>query len=248
MRYFRLLMPVMALLFFVPSVMAQSRRVDDLADRLVVQTTNMAEQSYRDFSDRSRSSRADVEALYQDEQIKSSAALFRRMVQDRRPKTQLQNATIVLSDLARSADRFGRQRNLMSDIQQTISDIQRSLNFGGGGPIGIPGGGGPIGIPGGGASSGTMHWRGTIDDIAQIRVQESSVDVSAVSGSPYSDGTFNFTSPLPYRRVTVQLNKISGRGDMRIIQQPSRENDYTAVIEIRDTNRGPSNYEFELSW
>jgi hypothetical protein len=241
-------MPVMALLIFVPSVMAQSRRVDDLADRLVVQTTNMAEQSYRDFSDRSRNGRADVEALYQDEQIKSSAVLLRRMVGDRRSKTQLQNATVVLSDLARSADRFGRQRNLMSDIQQTISDIQRSLNFGGGGGDGGGGGGGPIGIPGGGSSSGTMRWRGTIDDIAQIRVQESSVEVSAVSGTPYTDGTYNFTSPLPYRRVTVQLNKISGRGDMRIIQQPSRENDYTAVIEIRDTNRGPSNYEFELSW
>lgn len=246
MRYFRLLMPVIAVLFFMPSVMAQSRRVDDLADRLIVQTTEMAEQSYRDFSDRSRNNRADVEALYQDEQIKSSAALFRRMVRDRRPKTQLQNGTVVLSDLARSADRFGRQRSLMSDIQQTISDIQRSLNFGGGGGGG--GGGGPIGIPGGGASSGTVRWRGTIDDIAQIRIQESSVDVSAVSGTAYTDGTYNFTSPLPYRRVTVRLNKISGRGDMRIVQQPSRENDFTAVIEIRDTNRGPNSYEFELSW
>jgi len=246
MRYLRLLMPVIALLFSLPSVMAQGRRLDDLADRLVVQTTEMAEQSYRDFSDRSRNSRADVEALYQDEQIKSSAALFLRMVRDRRPRTQLQNASVVLSDLARSADRFGRQRNLMSDIQQTITDIQRSLNFGPCIGIGI-GGGGPVVIQGG-PTSGTMRWRGTVDDIAQIRVQESSVDVSAVSGTPYSDGTYNFTSPLPYRRVTVNLIKLSGRGDMRIIQQPSRDNDYTAVIEIRDTNRGPGSYEFELSW
>ena len=246
MKYLRLLMPVIALLFVMPSVTAQSRRLDDIADRLVVQTTEMAEQSYRDFADRSRNGRADVEALYQDEQVKSSAALFRRMVQDRRPKTQLQNATVVLSDLARSADRFARQRSLMADIQQTISDIQRNLNFSRGSGSG---GGEGIGITiQGGASSGTMRWRGTIDDIAQIRVQESSVDVSAVSGTPYTDGTYNFSSPLPNRRVTVSLNKISGRGDMRIIQQPSRENDYTAVIEIRDTNRGPNNYEFELSW
>lgn len=239
MRYIRLLMPVVVLLFFMPEVLAQSRRIDDLADRLVVQTSEMAEQSYRDFSDRSRNSRADVEALFQDEQVKSSAALFRRMVVDRRQKAQLQNATVVMSDLARAADRFGRQRDLMSDIQQTISDIQRNLNFGG------PGTGGGIGV---GVMSGTMRWRGTIDDIAQVRVQESNVDVSAVSGTPYTDGSYNFTSPLPYRRVTVRLNKISGRGDMRVIQQPSRDNDYTAVIEIRDTNRGPSTYEFELSW
>lgn len=238
MRYFRLLLPVIALFLFVPSMMGQSRRLDDLADRLVVQTTQMAEESYRDFSDRSRNSRADVEALFQDEQIKSSAALFRRMVGDRRSKPQLQNATVVLSDLARSADRFGRQRGLISDIQQTISDIQRNLNFGGG----------SIGIGQGGASSGTMRWRGTIDDIAQIRVQDGNVEVNAVSGNPYNNGAYNFTSPLPYRRVTVRLNKISGRGDVRIIQQPSRENDFTTVIEIRDTNRGPNDYEFEISW
>lgn len=239
MRYLRFLLPVIVLCFFAVSVSAQSRRLEDLADRLVSQTAEMSEQSYRDFSDRSRNSRADVEALYQDEQIRSSAALFRRMVRDRRPKTQLQNATVVLNDLARSADRFARQRRLMDDIQQTISDLQRSLNFGDGGPLGNSGGG---------SLSGTMRWRGTIDDTAQVRVQESNVEVRAVSGSAYSDGTFNFSSPLPFRRVTVRLNKISGRGDIRIIQQPSRENDYTAIVEIRDTNRGPSNYEFELSW
>jgi hypothetical protein len=203
----------------------------------------MAEQSYRDFSDRSRNSRADVEALYQDEQVKSSAALFRRMVRDRRPRTQLQNATLVLSDLVRSADRFGRQRGLMTDIQQTMSDIQRTLNFGG------PGTGGGIGGGiGGGATSGTMRWRGTVDDTAQIHIQESNVEVRAISGTPYSDGTYNFTSPMPFRRVTVRLNKIMGRGDMRIVQQPTRENNFTTVVEIRDTNRGPSDYEFELSW
>lgn len=243
MRYLRLLMPVIALLLFVPSVSAQSRRLDDLADRLVTQTAQMAEQSYRDFSDRSRNSRADVEALYQDEQIKSSAALFRRLVRDRRPRTQLQNATLVLSDLVRSADRFGRQRGLMNDIQQTVSDIQRTLNFGG------PGTGGGIGGGiGGGASSGTMRWRGTVDDIAQIHIQESNVEVRAVSGTPYSDGTYNFTSPMPFRRDTIRLNKITGRGDVRIVQQPTRENNFTTVVEIRDTNRGPSDYEFELSW
>jgi hypothetical protein len=132
----------------------------------------------------------------------------------------------------------------MTNIRQTIDDIQRQLNFGGG--IGTGSGGG-IGIPGG-STSGTMRWRGTVDDVAQIRVQESYVEISAVSGTPYTNGTYNFTSPLPNRRTTVRLTKISGRGDMRIIQQPSRDNDYTAVIEIRDTNRGPNDYEFELSW
>lgn len=246
MRTFRLLTLGLVMFLFLPLVMAQgdeSRRTSDLADRLVGQTQDLADRSYSWFTNNSRNSRADIEGVYQDEQLNASAALFRRMVRDRRSRAELQDTTVLLSDLARRADRFGRQRSLISDIQRTISDIQRNLNFGGG--IGI-GGGGPV-IPGG-VLSGSMRWRGTIDDIAQIRVQESYAEVNAVSGTPYSDATFSFTSPLPYRRVSVRLNKISGRGDMRIIQQPSRDNDFTAVIEIRDTNRGPASYEFEISW
>ena len=241
MKNFRLITLGLLAMLCVPSAMAQvdqSRRTDDLADRLVSQTQDLASRSFSWFSNNRQNSRAEIEALYQDQQLNSSAELFRRMVRDRRSRAELQDSTVLLSDLTRRADRFGRQRNLANDIQRTISDIQRNLNFGG-----IFGGGG-----GGGSSSGTMRWRGTIDDIAQIHIQESSVDVRAISGTPYNDGSYNFSSALPYRRVNVRLNKIRGRGDMRILQQPSRENNFTLVIEIRDTNRGPSDYEFEISW
>ena len=233
-------------MLFAHSVLAQdddSRMRDDLSDRLVSQTQDLAERSYGWFNNNRRNSRAETEALFQDQQLSASAVLFRRMARDRRSRSELQDATVQLSDLARRADRFGRQRALVNDIQRTIADIQRNLNFGGG----IGGGvGGPV-FPGP-VSSGTMRWRGTIDDIVQIRIQESIVNVSAISGTPYNDGAYNFTSPLPYRRTVVRLNKISGRGEMRIVQQPSRDNDFTAVIEIRDTNRGAGGYEFELSW
>ncbi len=245
MKFFRLLMPLVALLLLVSSATAQSRQLDALADRLVEQASQMAEQSYRDFTDRTRNTRADVEALYQDEQVKSSAALFSRMARDRRPRTQLQNASAVLSDLARSADRYNRQRALMNDIRRTISDIQRELNFGGG--IGTGTGGGI----GSGSMSGTMRWRGTIDDVSQLRIRDDSVQVVAIGGQEYSDGTYNFTSPMPSRGrggVVVRLNKIRGRGDVRIVQQPSRSNDYTTIVEVRDMDRGASDYEFELSW
>jgi hypothetical protein len=250
MKYFRLLTVFGAVLLFSASALAQSARLSDLADRLAEQSSEFADASYRSYTGSARNSRADIEALFQDQQLSSSAELFRHMVRDRRPRSELQDATVTLTDIARRVDRYNRQRSLVSDIQRTISDIQRDLNFGGGG-IGIGNGGG-IG-PGngggqGGYTSGSMRWRGTVDDTTQIKVQESNVDVSAISGNPNSNNTFNFTSPLPDRRVTVRLNKIRGRGDIRIVQQPSRDNDFTAIIEIRDPNRGPDDYEFELSW
>ncbi len=244
MKLFKLLMPVAMLLVCLSAVMAQddegARRVDDSVDRLARQATDFAERSYTDFRSRSRNSRADIEALYQDQQLGSGAEFFRRLVRDRRPRAELRDAVVVLTDIARRADRFNRQRSLLTDIQRTLSDIQRDLNFGGGT-------GGGIGNPGT-PSSGTMRWRGTVDDITQLHVQESNVEARAVSGQPYTDGTYNFSSSLPFRRTTVRVTKIRGRGDIRVIQQPMRGNNFTAVIEIRDTNRGPSDYEFELSW
>jgi hypothetical protein len=222
--------------------MAQSARLSDLADRLAEQSSEFADASYRNYTSGNRNSRADVEALFQDQQLSSGAELFRRMTRDRRPRSELQEATVSLTDMARRVDRYNRQRSLVSDIQRTITDIQRDLNFGGGIGGGVGGGGqGPY-------TSGSMRWRGTVDDTTQIKIQESSVEVSAISGSPYSDATYNFTSPMPYRRATVRLSKIRGRGDIRIVQQPSRDNDFTTIIEIRDGNRGPDSYEFELSW
>lgn len=252
MRFFRLLMVFGALLLFTASAMAQSARVSDMADRLAEQASTLADGSYRNFSSGGRNSRAEVDALFQDQQLSSSAELFRRMVRDRRPRSELQVATAALTDMARNADRYNRQRSLVSDIQRAISDIQRELNFGGnGGGIGIgTGNGGGVGNGGGngGYTSGTMHWRGTVDDVTQIKVQESNVEMSAISGNPSSDANYTFTSPMPYRRLNVRLNKINGRGDVRIIQQPSRDNDFTTIIEVRDPNRGPSDYEFEISW
>lgn len=245
MTKFRLSMAFLAVILLVPTVLAQddfSRRGNDLAGRLVDQTRDLADRSYENYRRNSRNSRADTEAVLQDQQLSSNAQLFRRMISDRRSRSELLDATVVLSNLARSTDRFGRERSLLNDIQRTIGDIQRSLNFGGGG-------GGPFPIPGGGGSlSGSVRWQGTVDDNVYVQIQGSFVDVRAISGTPYNNGSYNFTSALPYRSVNVRLNKIRGRGDMRVIQQPNRDNNFTAIVQIQDSNRGASDYEFELSW
>jgi len=74
------------------------------------------------------------------------------------------------------------------------------------------------------------------------------VESRALSGLPASGITSNFTSPLPRRSADVQLEKKNGRGDIEIVQQPSRNNDFTVVVQIRDEKGGSSEYEFELIW
>ena len=87
-----------------------------------------------------------------------------------------------------------------------------------------------------------------MDGETQLLVRRSEVESRALSGLPASGITFNFTSPLPRRVVDVRLEKKHGRGDIEIVQQPSRNNDFTVVVEIRDKKGGSDDYEFELIW
>jgi hypothetical protein len=93
-----------------------------------------------------------------------------------------------------------------------------------------------------------MTWKGRVDDDVRIRIRGGTAEVETIGGSPYSDAQQNFYDSLPYRRLNFQLTVKKGRVQVFIEQQPSRENDFTAVIRIKDPKGGSSDYEFELSW
>ena len=72
--------------------------------------------------------------------------------------------------------------------------------------------------------------------------------VETIGGTPYNDGQPNFSNALPNRRVTVRLTDKRGRGEIFIEQQPTRENDFTAIVRIKDSKGGASDYSFTLEW
>ncbi|QQS40099.1 MAG: hypothetical protein IPM63_12085 [Acidobacteriota bacterium] len=95
---------------------------------------------------------------------------------------------------------------------------------------------------------GEMNWRGSVDDVVTISVYGRSAIARTISGQPVSSVRYNFTQALPRRNVEVDVEKREGRGDVRVIQQPSNRNNYTAIIEIRDRSGGRDTYEFDLFW
>jgi hypothetical protein len=167
------------------------------------------------------------------------------MTRDNRRAAELRDAAVLLFDLARRAPSYGSSSFLWRDIQKSIADINRELGNSGGNTGGNNGGN-----TGGndGTIVGRAFWRGTVDDRVQIRLQDRDLRVETLSGRPYPDGTFSFTSALPNRRVTVEVNKQKGRGNVRVIQQPSRENNFTTVIEVADTEGGAKEYQLEIFW
>ena len=68
------------------------------------------------------------------------------------------------------------------------------------------------------------------------------------SGQGTQELRSRFTTDLPEAEVTVSLRQLDGRGRVELIQSPSAENDYTAVVRIEDSDSGDDTYEFELTW
>ena len=237
------LVVVAVLLFASPAFtqFGQSNRLTDLASRLSRDADDFADSSYNGLTNNSRAFRNDVEAVMLAYQFAGASRIFYRMAVDRRRNQDLRDAFDVLQNLARSVERNNVQRNTWFNIQRSMTDIGRELNYTSGG-----GGGGQY--PDSGGRGGRMTWRGRVDDDVRIKIRGGSADVETLGGTPYYDSQPNFENSLPYRRVTVRLAEKRGRGEIFIEQQPSRENDFTAVIRIRDTRGGASEYEFTLEW
>ena len=236
-----LLVVVAVLLLASPafSQFGQSNRLSDLADRLSRDASDFADSSYSNFTNNSRALRADIDAVMLAHQFAGASRIFYRMVVDRRRNQDLRDAFDTLQNLARSIERSNVQRTNWYNIQRSMNDISRELNFN------SPGGGDQYPDTGRG---GRMTWRGRVDDDVRIRIRGGTADVETIGGTPYYDGQPNFFNSLPPRRVTVRLTMKRGRGDVFIEQQPSRENDFTAIVRIKDPRGGASEYEFELQW
>jgi len=242
----RSLLVVVAILLFTSPAFSQfgqsNNRLVDLADRLARDASDFADSSYSNFTSNSRALRNDIDAVMLAHQFAGATRIFYRMVVDRRRNQDLRDAFDTLQNLARSVERNNVQRTNWYNIQRSMTDISRELGSNSPG-----GGGGDDQYPDTGRG-GRMTWRGRVDDDVRIRIRGGSADVETIGGTPYYDGQPNFFNSLPNRRVTVRLTAKRGRGEIFIEQQPSRENDFTAVVRIRDTRGGASDYEFELQW
>lgn len=97
-------------------------------------------------------------------------------------------------------------------------------------------------------SGGGITWRGNVDNVTQIVVQGSSVNASAVSGRQPTNVTFRRTGSPATRSSSITLQRVEGRGQVRVVQSPDANNNYTTIVEVRDPQSGDAPYEFRLLW
>ena len=98
-------------------------------------------------------------------------------------------------------------------------------------------------------ASGKVFWRGNVDDKLHLVIRGTSLEHRTVSGQAQPDGMFSFTAPLPQQAVTVSVPHFEGRSKkITVLQQPSAENQFTAIVEIVDEGAGARDYFLEIAW
>jgi hypothetical protein len=95
---------------------------------------------------------------------------------------------------------------------------------------------------------GGLTWRGRVDDVIVLEIRDRTIRDRVISGRQAESVRYDFNSSLPNREANVTVDKRRGRGEVRVVEQPSRRNGYTAVIQIRDSSGGADEYEIEVRW
>ena len=106
----------------------------------------------------------------------------------------------------------------------------------------------PVGGIGRGTNTGTLTWSGRVDNRVNVIIQGNNVRNEDVTGSGFQPGSQNLNGVLPRRPATVSVIKRDGRGNAFVLQQPTRANNYTAIVQISDDKRGDDNYRLDISW
>jgi len=88
-----------------------------------------------------------------------------------------------------------------------------------------------------------------VDDRAEVRLRGDRIWVNTLQGAKGRDEGSECSQPLPFNSVRdFQVRQVAGRSHVGLAQDPSRGNNYTAMIAIEDHQGGGDNYAFDVSW
>jgi hypothetical protein len=88
-----------------------------------------------------------------------------------------------------------------------------------------------------------------VDQEVEVTVRGDLVSIRTISGRDSRDDGSECNEPLPNRQAQgFRFENIDGRGEVRLLAEPSRQTDFQAVVRIRDNDPGEGRYHFRVSW
>ena len=93
-----------------------------------------------------------------------------------------------------------------------------------------------------------FEWNGRVDREVQLVMRGNSVRTNMVGNSEPGRGRLRTFGSLPYGDGQVTVQVLNGRGNVDVIQQPSRQNGYTTIVRVEDPSAGSANYRIAAYW
>jgi len=88
-----------------------------------------------------------------------------------------------------------------------------------------------------------------VDNEIEVTVRRDMVYVRTISGQDPRDDGSECNAPLPERDLQgFNFEVQDSRNEIRLLAEPSRRNNFAAIVHIRDSSGGFGRYHFRLSW
>lgn len=91
-------------------------------------------------------------------------------------------------------------------------------------------------------------WAGPVDREVRLVLRGRDLMPRYVGDDERAEGRARVARPLPRREGVVTVSLERGRGQVDVVQQPTRANDFTTVIRVRDPRAGADGYRLAAYW
>jgi len=93
-----------------------------------------------------------------------------------------------------------------------------------------------------------FEWNGRVDREIQLVVRGNQVREERIGNTEPRGGRARTLSSMPRSDGQLNIQVVEGRGNVNVIQQPSRQNGYTAIVRIEDPQSGSDTYRLAAYW
>jgi hypothetical protein len=93
-----------------------------------------------------------------------------------------------------------------------------------------------------------LVWEGEVDGTSVIHVRGDRLDIEDRGGASAQRDRHRFHERLPELRQTVDVRRLQGRGNVRVIRQPDASNNFTLSVRIEDRMGGRDFYSLAFYW
>jgi hypothetical protein len=92
------------------------------------------------------------------------------------------------------------------------------------------------------------EWAGVVDKEIQIQLRGNRAWVQPIGEGDNRGGRGRVMSGMPQQAGTLVVQRLEGRGEVVVIEQPSARNGYSATVRVRDRQGGAARYRIVAYW